>query len=489
VSTDRISRQWTGSVTNPLWTVFLTNGLGSFSVRDGRAFTLVAGDVDPDGRAHREYCIALSITNGSILWSTEVEHQPLPVWLYTDTGGALTTDDGPRSTPTLYGDSVYVLSSHLKLWRLNATDGAVIWSTNLLEGFMGTLLGWKNSASPLVDNGLIFVNANGGSERILAIRTSDGTLAWRSQNENMSYSTPVVATLRGVRQLVFITQNNITLNGLVGLEPETGACYWRAPAPVIAPPMASPVVYSNMIFVASEYGLGSYVTRVDRTNDTWTTTQLWHNASLPIYWMTPVCRDGYLYGPMGHGSELGFASQPLRCIHMATGTEQWSAGVFGQGSVLLVNNDILGVTERGDLLLFEANPGAYTEIGRFQAIQDCDATTNKCWNAPAVADGRVYVRSTAYAAAFDLSVADLEFAPPQLTPAHQIQLTVRTTDGTPVGSNRLSSMDVCASTNLSAPPASWEALTNALLPTNGVVRITDVEAASPQRYFIVREPN
>lgn len=148
VSTDRITRQWTGSATNSLWTVFLTNGLSSFAVRGGWAYTQVAGDLDQNGLPHREYCIALSTTNGAMLWSTEVECQPLPLRMYTETGGQLTTDDGPKSTPSLDGDSVYVLSSYLKLWRLNATNGTVIWSTNLLVGYGGELISWKNAASP-----------------------------------------------------------------------------------------------------------------------------------------------------------------------------------------------------------------------------------------------------------------------------------------------------------------------------------------------------
>jgi outer membrane protein assembly factor BamB len=220
VSTDRITRQWSGSVTNPVWLVHLTNGITSLTVSGGRVFTQVASDLDGDGFPHKEYCVALDATNGDVLWSTEVEDRPLPQYLYPNRG--VGDDDGPRSTPTVDGGSVYVLSSYLKLHRLNASNGAVIWSTNLVAGFGGSVIAWQSAASPVVDNGLVFVNGNAGSQRVMAFRTSNGTLAWRTHNEGMTHSTPVLATIEGVRQLVFATQR-----GLLSLDPATGTQLWR----------------------------------------------------------------------------------------------------------------------------------------------------------------------------------------------------------------------------------------------------------------------
>ncbi len=477
VSTDRINRQWTGSATNALWYVQLTNGLTSLAVGDGRALTQVAGGFDGDGLPRREFCVALNATNGAVLWSTEVENWPSNLYPGFGVGS---TDDGPRSTPTLDGDSVYVLSSYLKLWRLNVTNGAVVWQKDLRTLYGGSVIGWQNAASPLVDNGLIYVNANAGSQRIMALRTSDGSLAWRAENEAMTHSTPVLATIQDVRQLVFATQS-----GLMGLNPDTGARLWGTNHPFRYDTSlsVSPVVYSNMVFVSGAYSMGSAVTRVNWTNDAWSTTLLWRNTSWQSHWMTPVCHNGFLYGPFGSA-----ANSPLKCIEMATGTQKWSVNNFGRGEVLLVNSQILGLTERGALVLIEPNPNAYTELARFQAIQGFSSDANKCWNAPAVADGRVYVRSTANAAAYDLSVPDLKLDSPQIGPANQLQFTLRTTSGTPVNTNRLTTLEVRATTNLSLAPASWPKLTNALVWTNGVVQLTNVDAGSGQRFFIVSEP-
>ena len=107
----------------------------------------------------------------------------------------------------------------------------------------------------------------------------------------------------------------------------------------------------------------------------------------------------------------------------------------------------------------------------------------------AVADGRVYVRSTFFGACFDLSVPDLKLDPPQPVPPNKFQLTIRTANGTPVNSNRLAAMEVRASTNLALAPSTWSPLTNSLLLTNGLVRINNVDAGpTTRRFFIVSEP-
>src|SRR5204862_3276247 len=117
-----------------------------------------------------------------------------------------------------------------------------------------------------------------------------------------------------------------------------------------------------------------------------------------------------------------------------------------------------------------------------------DAFTNKCWNVPAIADGRVYVRSTAQVASFNLSVPDLKMDLPQIN-ASDVQLTVRTVNGSPVASNRLSGIEIRSGTNAAQPLTQWTKLAAPLVLTNGTVRSTNPGAGKePQRLFIVSEP-
>ena len=222
VATDHINPQWSGAVTTPLWLVPVPNSLCGFVVGGGRAFTQVTRNTI---RVDKEVCVALSIADGSELWATVMEDANYP-------DGFVGYDDGPRTTPSFDSGSVFVLTSYLKLYRLNATNGAVIWQKDLVALYGGTVIRYQNAASPLIEGGLIYLNANCASSSLMALRTSDGSVAWRSQNEALTHSTPVLATLQGVRQVIFATGS-----GLVSLNPLTGAKLWRCNYPFDLQPL------------------------------------------------------------------------------------------------------------------------------------------------------------------------------------------------------------------------------------------------------------
>jgi len=508
-STDRIITSWTGSVTNPIWLVPVTNSFSSFTVNGGRAYTQINPRIgvfdqsDPDNYTNREACVALSVTNGARLWTTMVENNTPHT---QDTG--VGSKNGPRSTPVADGDSVFVLTSYMKLYRLNATNGSIIWQRDLLSLYGGALLHNEAAASPLIENGLIYVSTCAGAatmgaigiSNLMAFSTTNGNLLWRSQNENMTHSTPVLATIHGVRQAIFAVRT-----GVVSLNPLTGALLWKCSYPFnfgnLSDLCASPVVYQDVVFITASRGqlFGSFAQRVTYTNDTWfATNRLWAqtNSSMQVasYWMTPVVVDGFLYGQFSATAAGESDTGAFKCVDIQTGAVLWSTNNFGRGGTLLVNSNLLIITEKGELVLAKPITNAYTELARFQGIPDYDPTsahTNVCWNSPAVADGKVYIRSTQFGAMYDLydlSLPSLKLDPPEVAAANTFNLRVRTITGGAVNSDRLTGMELRASTNLALSPDAWLKLTNQLVLTNGVVVVTNVDGTPPQQYFLVTEP-
>ena len=382
VATDQINPKWSGSVTTSLWLVPTPNSLCGFVVGGGRAFTQINRKINS---AAREVCVALSITDGAELWATSLDDADYP-------DGFVGYDDGPRTTPSFDSGSVFVLTSYLKLYRLNASSGAVIWQKDLVALYGGTVIRYQNAASPLIEGGLIYLNANCASSSLMALRTSDGSVAWRTQNDALTHSTPVLATLQGVRHLIFATGS-----GLVSLNPLTGAVLWRCnyPSSWTYNPLytmaVSPVVNQDMVFMSAVKtdGYGSFVTRVTSANNVWTTTQLWSASDPSTAFITPVARDGCVYGTFG--AENNSPANQLKCVNMLNGAVKWSQAGFGRGGLLMVGNYLMVLTETGQLVLAQVNPSAYVEVGRFQALPTSNV---KCWNVPAIAEGKVYVRST-----------------------------------------------------------------------------------------------
>jgi len=290
-----------------------------------------------------------------------------------------------------------------------------------------------------------------------------------------------------VSQVIFATQS-----GLVSLDPSSGNRLWKFAYPFIYVLTigVSPVVYQDMVFVcgAHAYGMGSVVMQASLTDSAWTTTLLWWTNNPSAHWMTPVVSQGFLYGQFGI-QQFDSPTAQLKCIDMRTGAVRWSTNGFGRGATLLVDGHLLVISETGQLVLAQPNTNAYTEVGRFVAIPNSNLSANRCWNSPAVSDGRVYVRSTAYVACFDFSVPGLKLDPPQFLATDQLRLTIGTVNGAPVDANRLAGLGVRTTTNLAQSLAQWTQLTNGLVLTDGVVRIDGVDSATqPRRFFIVTEP-
>jgi hypothetical protein len=213
--------------------------------------------------------------------------------------------------------------------------------------------------------------------------------------------------------------------------------------------------------------------------------------------MSPVCYQGYIYtlaGNNGNGNNSGpyttFLTAPLSCIELSTGVKKWSTNNFGMGGLIVVNSNIVAITETGALVLIQPNPNSYTELSRFQAFTFTDSTPGKCWNLPTFSDGHIYARSTREIINVDVSPpSPLKLLTPNFLNSSQMELVVTTTSGSSITSNRMSKIEVHATNTLNAPRSTWPKLTNRLvLATNGVVRMTNTVTGQPRRFFMTVEP-
>jgi outer membrane protein assembly factor BamB len=382
---ETILKTWPASP-KEIWKVPTTDGFSSFAVAEGLACTQVKRD-------GKETLIALNAADGKELWKAEIGGTRF------DGGGESGTDDnnggdGPRSTPTIDHGRVYTLSGFIVLSCHDAKDGKLIWSKDLRSAeFGGRVFMWQAAASPLLDGDLIFVNTSSEAPNsaLVAFNKKDGSVAWKNLNEKATHATPILATILGVPQVVFFTQS-----GLVSVEPKTGKLLWKAAFPYNTSTAASPVVDGDIIYCSAGYGMGSAAFKIAKNGATFTATQLWRKKGDAIanHWSTPVAKDGFLYGIFEVKS---YGTAPLKCVNIATGEEKWSERGFGPGGVVLVNGNVLVLSDTGKLVLVEAKPDAYKALGEYKAI------SGKCWNTFAVSNGRLYVRSTKEGACIDVS--------------------------------------------------------------------------------------
>jgi hypothetical protein len=198
----------------------------------------------------------------------------------------------------------------------------------------------------------------------------------------MTHASPVMATLHGEKQVIFFTQK-----GLVSVTPAEGRVLWRAPHPYSVSSAASPVVWEDLVYCSSGYGVGASCFKIVKSTSGYVAQPHWRREKECInHWSTPVIKDGYLYG-MFSFKEYGVG--PLACVDMRTGKDMWKQPGFGPGQLILVGADVLmAVSDKGELVFAKASPDAYSELKR------ADLLEGKVWSYPVLAYDHVYIRST-----------------------------------------------------------------------------------------------
>lgn len=377
-------KTWPAGGLRRVWQTAADTGFSSFTIAEGRAYTVVAAQIDG---VKREVCVALEARTGRELWRT-----PFGVARYDGGGdsGAVGNKggDGPRSTPVVSDGRVYLYGSAMNLVCLDAKSGRSLWAKAVLQEFGGRNIRWQSAASPVVEGELVCVAGGGDGQALLAFNKQTGALVWKTQDDGATHATPVVANILGVRQIIFLTQR-----GLVGLALKDGAVLWRHEHPFRTASGASPVVAGDIVYCSSGYGVGATAVRLSKQGEGFQATLLWRKPNqLMNHWSTPVARDGFIYGLFGHAA---YGKAPLMCVELATGEQKWSQPGFGPGGVILVGDQIVALADDGELVLAKASPDAYTEIGRFQAM------AGKCWSTPAFSAGKIYLRSTTEGACYD----------------------------------------------------------------------------------------
>jgi outer membrane protein assembly factor BamB len=373
-----ITKNWPANGPKVLWKIPVGESFGSIAVVGKRAFLMVE-------RNGNELCICLDADTGKEIWQRTLDKT-----IFENEGG-----NGPRTTPAIDGERVYVLGTYLKLACLSPSDGQVLWSHDLMKEFNGQISNsikkWGNAASPVVDGNAVFVARGGPGESLLAFNKLTGALLWKGENEKITHASPVPATIFGVRQIIFFLES-----GLLSAAADTGQVLWKYPFKFSVSTAASPVVADDIVFCSAGYGVGAGAVRIAKSGDQFSATEIYRipgDEILASHWSTPIFYNGHLYGLFGFKKTGYFA----KCIDIKSGKELWKGEEFGSGGCIIVDGMLLIQGSQGQLVLAEAKPDAYKELARAQPL------VGKSWTMATLSNGRIYARSTTHAICLDVS--------------------------------------------------------------------------------------
>ena len=350
------------------WRVSLGRGFSGIAIADGRVFTMFAQGAD-------EFAICLDAQTGEERWRFRTGVY------YTETQGG----DGPRSTPAVDGETVYVLGARGQLYALSADSGSKVWEKDLVAEFGSEVPKWGFSTSPLVEGDLLLVEAGGingnylvemvldhrAPATVIAFDKASGQTVWTALDDKMGYSSPIVFTANGQRQLAFFTAYSLT-----GLAPADGQTLWTYPwktrydinaaTPIFIPP--------NRVFISSGYGKGAAVVQIGQGE---AVEEIWRNAEMKNQFSTSVYYQDHLYG---------FDNAILKCLDARTGEEKWKTRGYGKGSLIAADGQLIVLGEMGQLGLVAATPAGFREKSKAQVLN------GRCWTVPSIAAGRLYLR-------------------------------------------------------------------------------------------------
>ena len=476
---ESVRTNWNEKPLQVVWRKSWEPGWSATAIGAGRLYSQVRIN-------SREVCIALDAFTGRQVWSRDVDSATYNRSLvgYDD------AFDGPRSTPTVAGDRVFVLTSQLKLHCLDAGNGAVIWSRDFVTEFGSEIIPWQNAASPLLVGGLIFINSNAPGRRLMAVRATDGTTVWEGQDDPTTHATPAYGIVGGVPSVVFLTGR-----GLVGVVPESGQVLWRLgfkPNPTST--AATPVIANDHVYASAAYGFGAIVARISQGAAGPAATQAWRKTGTEFqnHWSTPVAHEGFLYSVVESGTINDSRVRSLACLDLAAGTNRWittsvGSGTIGYGNIIQVADLLLVLTEYGELVLVRPDPSGYSEITRQKIL------SKTCWNIPVVSGGRLYARSSSELVALDVAAAtpplpDLDLAVRVGPDSAAVVAVVTGRNGTALDSTAAERIELREASALSQPPDEWSAIPpgwvvvnqrlEATVPTSGMARFLRVQEKS-----------
>ncbi len=363
------------------------SGMGGVAISNGRIYT--SGDVD--GTA---WLFALKETNGELIWKAKIGR-----------GGEVgfsVTPSGPRSTPTVDGDRLYILSQFGELVCFS-TAGKEVWRVDFVKDFGAVVPTWGYAESVLVDGEKLICSPGAPNAALMALNKMTGKIIWRSEvptagprgndpggrgrgasrpgeDAGASYASIIAIDFEGQRQYV-----QFTAKTLAGFSATTGKVLWQYDPVAARITCSTPIYQDGLVFGSSAYEGGGGAVRLSKeAGGKIKATEVYFTNHMRNHHGGMIVVDGALYGAAG-GNEGGF----LVCLDFQTGKVLWRERQAPKGSLTMADGRLYLRAESGTMILIEPNREKYIERGRFEQP---DRTREQAWPHPVIANGKLYLR-------------------------------------------------------------------------------------------------
>jgi len=351
------AEKFNGTQVAKAWEAEIGTGFSSFTIADGRVYT--TGHADS-----KDTVFCFDAATGKEVW----KHT------YAADLGDKYYEGGTSATPTLEAGKAYHLSRWGNLMCFDAATGKIVWEKNIQEETEADIPDWGFAGSPLAHGDLLILNVGKAGT---AVEKATGKLVWKSDTNNAGYCTPYPITVNGREQVVLSSGR-----AYKGVDPASGKELWEhAWTTSYGVNAADPVLSGTKLFVSSGYNKGCALLELASAEP----QELWRNRLMKNQFNSSVLIEGHLYGIDGDENKTAV----LKCLEFETGTEKWAEPSTGFGALMAADGKLIIITAKGELVIAKASAEKFEVISRNQVLE------GRCWSAPVLANGKLYVRNAA----------------------------------------------------------------------------------------------
>ena len=360
---DELPDDWTSEGPKRQWQLTVGSGFSGPIALEDRVILF-------NRQGNQEQILSLDPKTGTEQWNLSYPTS------YRDNFGF---DNGPRATPCADRGYLYTYGAEGHLQCTELQSGKPLWQVDVKSAFKLPSGFFGIACSPLVEGDLVIVNIGSPQDGgVVAFHRLTGKIIWKTSQDEASYSSPVAATIAGIRQAIVFDRASLKAIAL-----KTGAIRssypWR-PRINASVNAASPIIEGNQVLLTTSYNTGSVLLDLSDAMP----KKIWSNDdALSCHYGTPVLHEGYLYGFHGR-QERGAV---LNCVSWKDGTLAWSETNVAIGTVTLIGGRLLILQENGELVMADATPEKYQERDRAQILPSGVRAY------PAYANGILYARS------------------------------------------------------------------------------------------------
>jgi outer membrane protein assembly factor BamB len=363
-------------------------GYSSLAIVDGKIFTL--GDGSSLAEDMDEYLHCYSAEDGKPIWKTKTG----AAW----TSGRSPSWKGSRSTPTVDGPRVYVLTPHGDLVCCDVATGAEKWRKNLQKDFDGKKGdSWGYGESVTIDGDKLVCTPGNEKNTMVALNKENGELIWSCSqmgNGGAGHASIVMSEIGGTRVYV-----QTTATGVIGVRATDGKLLWNYDIRRTTAVIPTPIVRGDLVFFTAGYGTGgALLKQVPAENNEVKVEEVWPMTNRVANKHGGMVLVGdYVYG------DSEDSGNPF-CADLMTGAQKWKKRGSGRGSAAIAAADgclYLHFAD-GTMVLAKATPEDYTEVGKFKVPHSGEGD-HPSWSHPVIFNGKMFVKEFDHILCYDVT--------------------------------------------------------------------------------------